>query len=153
MPTSSRHVGLPKGCPVASAIASAILVPERDVKRELSRTAWNLAELVERYGVSWEVIARRLPNVVGAVVTIVDNGRVRWRRRSSWLTGPGGPDRRRIEPWERQLLSEAAGSGQHVYAGNLVAAYSVPSPGWNRVVLVAGVEEWEARTWGALAAE
>ena len=151
---AARHVGLPvQHCPTASEIGGAILVPPDDLKRELSRTAWDLAELVERYQVSWEVLVRRLPRVASCVVTIVDNGRVWYRERSRWLHGPGGPRRRRLEEWEERLVVEAAGSERHVYADNLVTAYSVPSPGWDRVVLVAGIEEWEARTYPAMAAE
>lgn len=148
------HVGLPsRRCNIASAIASATLVPAQDLKRELSRTGWDLAELVPRYRVSWEVLARRLPRVVSCVVTIVDNGAIWYRERSRWLTSAGGPRPRRLEPWEDRLVTQAAGSEQHVYEANLVTAYSVPSPLVDRVVLVAGVEEWEARTWAALAAE
>lgn len=148
------HVGLPhKSESVANAIASATLLPDRAIKRDLSRVAWDLAELVPLYGVSWEVMARRLPNVVSCVSTIVDNGKVWFRRRSPWLRGPGVPKRRELERWEDRLVMEAAGGEQHVYVENLITAYSVPTPGWDRVVLVAGVEEWERRTWEALAAE
>lgn len=148
------HVGLPpKSESVANAIASATLVPDRAFKRDLSRHAWDLAELVPRYQVSWEVLARRVPKVVSSVSTIVDNGRVWYRERSRWLTSAGGPHPRRLEPWEDRLVVQAAGSGRHVYAANLVTAFSVPSPGWDRVVLVSGIEEWEALTWAAMAAE
>ena len=144
---AARHAGLPaQHCPTASEIGGAILVPRDDLKRELTRTGWDLAELVGRYQVSWEVLARRLPRVVSSVVTIVDNGRIWYRERSQWLQAPQGPARRRLEHWEERLVLQAATSGQHVYAANLVTAYSVPSPGWDRVVLVAGIEEWEAKT-------
>ncbi len=148
------HVGLPhKDERVANGIASATLLPDRHIKGDLSRTAWDLAELVPLYQVSWEVMARRIPLVKSSVVTIVDNGEIWFRRRSRWLSGPGGPHPRRLEAWEERLAVQAAGGEEHIRPDNLVAAYSVPSPGWDRVVLVAGVEEWEKRTWGRLAAE
>ncbi|MBO6937567.1 MAG: ImmA/IrrE family metallo-endopeptidase [Deltaproteobacteria bacterium] len=150
---AAHHVGLPSTCPTASEIAGAILVPEQDFKRQLSRTAWDLAQLVGRYEVSWEVLARRLPRTVACVATIIDNGDIWYRERSRWVTNQGGPHPKRLEPWEKELVTEAAGSERHVYADNLVTAYSVPSPGYDRVVLVAGVEEWEARTYRAMAAE
>jgi len=135
-----------KDCRMASAIAAALLIPDPAIKRDLSRTMWDLAELVPAYGVSWEVMARRLPRVVPCVSTIVDNGRVRWRQRSPWLSGPLRPAPHRLEPWERRLVDAALASGEHCYAANLVSAYVVRRQGWDRVVLVSGVEEWEALT-------
>lgn len=137
----------PESEPIANAIASALLLPDSCLKRDLSATAWDIAQLVERYRVSWEVMARRLPWVVSSVVTVIDNGRVTWRSRSPWLMGSGMPSRRKLEPWEERLVCDCQLARAHLYEANLVTAYFVGSGNWSRVVLVAGAEEWEAVTF------
>jgi hypothetical protein len=128
-------------------VGAALVVPGVRLRRDLSRHAWDLRPLVDRYDVSWEVLARRLTSAVSSVVSVWDNGELTRRWSSPWLQTCAL--RRRGTPgWEAELAGECRALERDVTPENLVAAYHVPSDeGWGvRVVVVSAADEWEART-------
>lgn len=131
---------------LAWAIGGALLMPSRDLKREVFGRAWDLEELPGIYGVSWEMLARRLVSVMGSVISVWDNGRLSRRWRSPWLRGCGWC-KRRPPTWEHDFAQLCVKHACHVTEdGGLRRAYWVPSPGWRRVVVVSEIESWEAAT-------
>lgn len=130
----------------AWTVGAALVVPGRRLRRELSAHAWDLSDLVPRYGVSWEAMARRLTSLVSCVVSVWDNGSLVRRWHSPWLRSCA-LGRRGTPSWEAQLAGQCRAEGDHVFAENLVTAYSVPDPSFGvRVVVVSGIDEWEGRT-------
>ena len=135
----AKHVGLNDRCEfTASAIASAVLLPDAAFKRDLDAHAWDLETLTVLYGVSIEVAARRVQEVRGAVVTRWRGERVVARSRSSWLSGRGF-SRRRVHPWEQRLASECASHECHIEEGG-ARFYWDSGDVWS----VVPVEAWEA---------
>lgn len=128
-------------------VGAALVMPARGLRADLARHQWDLAEIVPRYGVSWEAMARRLTSLVGCVVSVWDRGELARRWCSPWIRSPMVA-RRGTPGWEAQLAGECRELEAHLHPENLVAAYHVPSAdGWGtRVVVVSGLEEWEART-------
>ncbi|MEM9072849.1 MAG: ImmA/IrrE family metallo-endopeptidase [Myxococcota bacterium] len=126
-------------------VAGAVLLPQAAFKRDLSEVDWRLTELPDRYQVSWESLVKRVPQVVGAVVTMFDNGRITWRARSAWLEGAAF-DPTAATQWEWDLLHDCRERRQHTHASNLVDAYFLESDGWERIFVVAGIDEWETLT-------
>ncbi|MEM9073928.1 MAG: ImmA/IrrE family metallo-endopeptidase [Myxococcota bacterium] len=129
---------------VANLIAAATLLPRKHLTREIERTNWSFPDLTRLFQVSWEVLARRIIHLESAVITIVDNGDVRWRGKTPWADLPTWTDT--LQEWERILLERAARDSKHLAAGNLVTAYSLPSQAWHRVFLVAEAQAWAWRT-------
>lgn len=110
----AKHAGLNDRCEfIASAIASAVLLPDAAFKRDLGVYAWDLEVLAELYGVSFEVAARRVQEVRGSVITHWRDDRVVSRSRSAWLSSRGF-SRRRVHSWERELASECASHECHI---------------------------------------
>lgn len=136
---------------LAWAIGAAVLIPSKLLKRDVADRCWDLATLPALYGVSWEMLVRRLCHVLGCVVSVWDEGRLTRRWRSPWLLSRGW-HQRSVPEWELHLAAECAIDEWHVYETDGVAAYYVPSPGWHRVVVVSEVDCWEAMSrpapWG-----
>ncbi len=135
----------PRDETLAWATGAGLLMPAREFRRDLAERCWDLDGLPGLYGVSWEVLVRRLCHVAGAVVSIWDNGRLSRRWRSPWLQSYGFSGQR-VPDWEMELADECRRDAWHVFEEDGVAAYYVPSPGWQRVIVVAEVEAWEERS-------
>lgn len=126
--------------PAARFLSGALLVPRVQLERDL-RATWRLDELMHRHPcASAEMIARRICELRDAVVTVIDNGRVRARIASPWLGTPP-----RLSRFERELVEEALGSGDVVEAGALVHAMPLVEGNWRRVIVVAEAEQLAMR--------
>lgn len=135
----AKHVGLNARCErTASAIASAVLLPDAAFKRDLDRHAWDLEHLAPLYGVSLEVAARRVMELRGSVVTSWRGGRVVSRARSPWLVGRGF-SRRTPKPWERELANECERHACHIEEGGVRLYWDA-----GRVWSVAPIDAWES---------
>lgn len=140
----AKHVGLDEHCErLANQVASAILMPDSAFKRDLSASDWCLDDLTSAYGVSYETAARRVVHVRGAVVSVLDNGRLSRRWRSPWLQGRGF-SQKRLPSWEGDLAAECRSTAAGIDTGG-ARAYFVESSGWERVVVLTQVSEWESR--------
>jgi predicted transcriptional regulator len=82
--------------------ASDLLMPRRWFAEVGEETDWDLAELRDRFQVSWEAAARRVPVCVPAICTVVDNGRTTARAGSEGLSYP-----RRLAAEEREAIAAA----------------------------------------------
>jgi hypothetical protein len=82
--------------------ASDLLMPCEWFEREGTACGWDLAHLRERFDVSWEAAARRVPVCTPATCTVIDNGHVTARVGSPDIRFP-----RRLEPTEREATDAA----------------------------------------------
>lgn len=124
----------------ARFLSGALLVPRVQLERDL-RTTWRLDELMQRHPcASAELLARRIAELRDAVVTVIDNGRVRARIASPWLGTPP-----RLSRFERGLVEDALGSGHVVEGGSLVHATPLVEGSWRRVIVVAEAEQLAMR--------
>jgi len=128
----------------AWAIASALLMPASQLKRDLSVTDWDLESLQPKYNVSWEMMARRVPQVAGTVSRIWDNGELTRSWRSPWLYSRGYHGRKPFA-WEVELAERCRSARSHVDEREGVGAWYVPNGDWQRVLVVSQIEAWEAR--------
>lgn len=141
---AARHGEDDRDESLAWKIGAAILIPAQSLKRELDARRWDLRGLPRLYGVSWEVLARRLCFVAGAVVSIWDQRRLTRRWRSPWLRSSGW-SRRSVPAWEAALSSRCSEEERYTHERG-ASAYWVPSRGFRRVVVVTDVESWEGLT-------
>lgn len=138
-----ERAGEPDTEPGARYLAGALMLPRRDFDRDLRQVGWQLGELQGRNpNASLEMIARRIVQMRDAVMTIVDHGKVRYRRASPWLEDPRLG---RITKWERQLVDDALRAGEPVRGSALVWAVPVIDPPWERVVIIAELEQLALR--------
>jgi hypothetical protein len=77
-------------------------MPREWFEREGTTCGWDLAYVRERFGVSWEAAARRVPVCTPATCTVIDNGHVSARVGSSDIRFP-----RRMEPAEQEAADAA----------------------------------------------
>jgi hypothetical protein len=116
----------------ARFVSGALLVPRRALDRHLRET-WNFERLREHHAnASAEMIARRIPCVREAVVTIVDNGRVKAR-----LCSPSLAAVPEMTPIESDLLDEALFMERTARESDRLYAVPIISFGWRRVIIVA----------------
>lgn len=138
-----ERAGEPDDEPGARYLAGALMLPRRDFDRDLRQCGWLLTELQARNpNASIEMIARRIVQMRDAVATIIDHGKVRYRSASPWLDDPRLG---RITKWERALADEAVSTGEPAQGGALVWAVPVIDPPWERVVIVAELEQLALR--------
>lgn len=123
----------------ARYLAGALLLPRRHFDRDLTRTSWAMAELRAKHvHASVEMIARRVCQLRDAVVTIVDEGRVRERIASAWLTEPR---LHRMSRWERELVDRALETGETAHGDQLCYAVPLIDPPHRRVIVVCEAEQ------------
>jgi hypothetical protein len=136
-----RHGWPPRDEVAADYVAAVLLCPERPWKRDVRAMRWDLERLRAEYGVSWELAARRIADVRGAIVTIVDEGEISARLQSPWLHQPYTST---VEPFERAMIAEAALTREHVRRSDLCVAWHIEGEdGWRRVIVVVGVDEFD----------
>lgn len=126
----------------ADFVGAAILLPERPFKRALHRFRWDLGQITAYFGCSWEVAARRIADTKSAIVTIIDNGKTTARVQGPWIQRPYAAEPMRL--FEVEMALEAKRAGAHIYVDDLCRAWWVPGDdGWERTILVIGIEEFE----------
>ena len=122
----------------AHYVSQALLLPRKAFERDL-RSSWNPAVLRAKHvNVSAERIVRRIVALRDAVATVIDNGRVKTRVASPWLPEAS---LRRLSRWERELADEALRTGEAVQGDELVWACPFVDGPWERVVIVAELEQ------------
>lgn len=128
----------------ANYVGGALMLPRAGFDRDLRATAWNLDALRAKHlNCSAEMIARRIVELREAVVTIIDDGKVRARVYSPWL---GTPTKlKRLTPIERDLVDGALGTGEVQRADDLLAAYPLIEGRWRRVIVVAEARQLSLR--------
>jgi hypothetical protein len=131
---------------VANHLASCLLLPREWFAVDGRETAWDLFALKQRYPTaSHELIARRMLEMrPPIVVTLCDQGRVRWRR-----TNVGGRPPKLL-PQEYAVWRETHENGS-VAAAMLdpeatgleaVRAWPIHEPEWKREILRSTIAEW-----------
>ena len=86
--------GVPDSEDGADWCARALMLPDRQFKRLLRTTSWDLDAIAEQCDVEVEQVARRLVDVRSSVVTALDGDRILWRKKSPWLDWRGHSSRR-----------------------------------------------------------
>lgn len=142
-----RHE-LPDSEDGARYVGGALLMPRREMVRDLTRTAWSIARLRElHFNASATALAIRITQLHDAVVSIIDpRGRKRaWRRPSPWIA-----DRRlsgRPSRWEMELARAAWESRSEVRGDEL--CYAMPlfddEGSEDRVIVVCELEQLSLR--------
>jgi hypothetical protein len=132
----------PDGESAADYTAGALLLPRARFDRDLRETGWDLPSLQRRHPhASAEMCARRLTQLRDAVVTVLDQGKVRARVRSPWMPAPPA----RMTRVERELADAALESGETQKANDLLAAYPLFEGSYRRVIVVAEAEQLSLR--------
>jgi hypothetical protein len=119
-----RH-GLPDSERGASYVGGALLLPRREMMRDISRTAWSLDAIRELHpNASNTAIALRITQLREAVMTIIDpKGHKRpWRQMSHALRGD--ERLRKLSDWERDLAACAYAEGREIRGDEL--CFAVP---------------------------
>lgn len=135
----------------ARYIGGAMLLPRAAMCRDLTRTAWSIAELrLLHPNASSTAIALRIVQIRDAVVTLIDprGHQPEWRRHS-----PGITDRRVVGAscaWERDLAARAWATGEEVRGDELCYAVTIPDDAGteDRVIVVCEIEQLAARVYG-----
>lgn len=128
--------------PAANYTSGALMLPGSPFDRDLRDTAWNLEQLRVRHpNASAEMIARRVTQRREAVVSIIDQGRLRARVASPWLEQP----RQRLTAVERELADAAIETGQAQRANDLLSAWPLFDGAHRRVIVVAEAQQLEMR--------
>lgn len=123
----------------ADYVGAAIMLPRRAFDRDLKESAWDMRELRAKHvNCSAEVIARRIVTMRDAAVCIFDNGKLKTRVFSPWLSDGF----RRISSFEKDLAERVLESGETEKAGELLWGFPVFSDdGWRRVITVCEAEQ------------
>lgn len=131
---------------VANHLASCLLLPRDWFAADGKRLGWDLFALKQRYATaSHELIARRMLEMnVPIVVTLFDQGQVRWRRSN---TGGRPPDLTREESQAWKAAHESGTACQlNCDPENLglesTTAWPVHEPDWKREIVRSRIAEW-----------
>lgn len=123
--------------------AGALMLPRQSFDRDLRATAWDLHALRARHlHCSAELIARRIVELRDAVVSVLDNGKVRARVWSPWVAEPR---LQRLTRVERELVDAALTSGEVERAHELLSAYPIFDGSYRRVIVVAELQQLSLR--------
>lgn len=131
---------------VANHLASCLLLPRDWFAADGERLRWDLSALKLRYATaSHELIARRMLEMsVPIVVTLFDQGRVRWRRTNTG-SRPRELTREESQAWKVahntgticQLDCDPEKSGLET-----TTAWPVHEPDWKREIVRSRIAEW-----------
>lgn len=131
---------------VANHLASCLLLPRDWFAVDGERLGWDLFALKQRYETaSHELIARRMLEMsVPIVVTLFDQGQVRWRRSN---TGGRPPELTREESQAWKAAHEKnepgeTGCSPETSGLELVQAWPVHEPDWKREIVRSRIAEW-----------
>lgn len=117
----------------ARYLAGALMLPRQGFDQDL-RSTWNVEQLRAKHlHASAQMIATRLCQLRDAVASIFDEGKLKQRIVSPWLS-----DRRleRATRWEHEIAAEALASGETVRGDELCYAVPIFDRGFRRVVVV-----------------
>jgi Zn-dependent peptidase ImmA (M78 family) len=138
-PSSAREI-------VANHLASALLLPRMQFAADGRELDWDLFGLKQRYATaSHELIARRMLEMrPPIVITMCDQGRVRWRRSNVSGRAP------RLSPREESAWQRCHEVGAPTSATldpattglEMVRAWPIHEPDWKREILRSEVAEW-----------
>ncbi len=118
--------------------AGALMLPRAAFDRDLRATAWDLERLCALHpNASAEMTARRITQLRDAVVSVLDQGKLRARVASPWIEQP----RPRLTAIERELADAALESGEVRRANDLLAAYPLFDGPHRRVIVVAEAQQ------------
>jgi hypothetical protein len=131
---------------IANHLAGRLLLPRRWFAADGPRFDWDLFDMKRRYATaSHELIARRMLEMnVPIVVTLFDQGRIRWRRTNCGARPP------QLLPDEATVWKSTHESGKpqtlHCDAANTgiesVHAWPIHEPEWKREILRSVIAEW-----------
>lgn len=131
---------------IANHLASCLLLPREWFAADGRQLEWDLCELKQRYATaSHELIARRMLEMTPPiVVTLCDQGRVRWRRSNA------GSRPRQMLLDELAVWREAHESGElrdavpDPAATGLerIQAWPIHEPDWKREIIRSAIAEW-----------
>lgn len=125
----------------ARFLAGAFLLPRQPFDRDL-RSTWDVRALQAKHvNASAELIVRRIVSMRDAVATIWDEGRLRARIVSPWVTGFG----KRPTPYEHELADRVLASGEPEQADDRVWAFPFFDGRYRRVITVAEAEQLALR--------
>jgi hypothetical protein len=123
--------------PAANYTAGALMLPRARFDRDLRRT-WDLYTLRREHpNASAEMVARRITQLRDAVVSVLDQGRLRVRVASPWAAQPS----QRLTPLERELADAALAGGNLQRESELLAAYPFFDGDHRRVIVVADAQQ------------
>lgn len=145
--TLERH-GLPDTEASARYVGGALLMPRRELDRDLTRTAWSIPRLRELHvHASATALAVRITQLRDAVATVLDMGGRRrpWRIVSPWL--PESDPRRRVTTFERELAARAIAEGGEARDDLADLCYAVPliEHGYQYAIVVCELEQLSLR--------
>jgi Zn-dependent peptidase ImmA (M78 family) len=138
-PSSAREI-------VANHLASALLLPRPRFAADGRELDWDLFGLKQRYATaSHELIARRMLEMrPPVIITMCDQGRIRWRR--SNVTGrPPKMYPRELCAWQRchEIDAPTSATLDPAETGlELARCWPVHEPDWKREILRSEVAEW-----------
>lgn len=123
---------------VANALANRLLLPRDWFLADAAACHWSLPELKRAYATaSHELIARRMLDFSPPViVTVLDHGRITWRRAN--VPGRVPP----LSPLERRCwaIAHEGTASEASDAAQAVAAWPVHEPGWRREILRTAID-------------
>lgn len=126
----------------ASYVGAALMLPRRGFSADLQATGWDIRQLRAKHvHCSAELIARRIVTLRDAVVSVWDNGKLKTRVVSPWLSERA----RRVSAFERELAATVLEQGETVEAGNLLWGFAVFEGAWKRVITVCEAEQLALR--------
>lgn len=132
-----RRQAEPDPEPAANYTAGALMLPRARFDRDLRRS-WDLLELRRlHHNASAEMLARRITQLRDAVVSVLDQGKLRARVASPWAPMPSP----RLTPLERELADAALAGGNVQRESELLAAYPFFDGPHRRVIVVAEAEQ------------
>jgi hypothetical protein len=130
---------------VANRLASALLLPRRWFAADGPELDWDLFALKERYGTaSHELIARRMLEMrPPVVITLCDQGRVRWRRSNTTARPPAMLAEERAVWHDAHITGLPADEPLDSETGlEFVRCWPIHEPDWKREILRSAVSDW-----------
>lgn len=120
---------------LANEIAKRFLLPFPQFVSDGIETGWDLIQLKKRYpNVSHEVIARRMLDApIPVIITILDNGRLSWRKSNGPVASPPP-----MTSQEKACWVAAHRNGQsvrHEDQRGSIACWAIHEAGWRREIV------------------
>jgi len=131
---------------VANHLAGCLLLPRRWFAADGPELDWDLLQLKARYATaSHELIVRRMLEMRPTVViTLCDQGRIRWRRSNASVLPPQLLPAE-IDAWRRAhhlALAVSTSLDPTITGLESIQAWPVHEPDWKREILRSAVAEW-----------
>ncbi len=119
---------------LANHLAGRLLLPSQWFAEDGRACDWDLSRLKCRYATaSHELISRRMLDTPrGLIITVIDHGRLTWRRTN---LGPQAPRLAGVERRCWRFTHEQARYHQSASGPLLVRAWPIHEPGWKREIL------------------